>query len=169
MAISQAFVRLGYIRGRDTGGGGLINPDEALKAGKQVSVSLGAAAAFSALQTIMTKLNSISLQWRVQHELSGIKPSCDANIVSWADNNASGKCYDPKLVGTIIHIVYCINSGPIGMSSMQFWTIFQGDTGLDAEDTIAHYVADPSSQSGYPPVPANSDERWMLFWNTLEN
>jgi hypothetical protein len=149
-----------------------FKPDDAIKAGTAGSVQVGNAAAFSAVSSMFAKLNDASMRSALTDGLHGIKPICDKTIANWADgNNTTGKCYDPHLVGIVIVEVVCVSSGPIGQgSTMQFWTVFYGDCGLntDMDATIAHYLSDPSIRDGYPAIPDGSEARWLIFWYRFE-
>jgi hypothetical protein len=149
--------------------GQLLDPGAAMAAGRTGTGTVGAAAAFSAVATILAKLNLISIQWRLKNELENIRPICDADIVSWADNNTTGKCYDPTNVGCIIHIIVAEDPAPLGMSSTyQFWAIFEGDIGLDPIGVVKNYLSNPSLRDGIAPVPSSLKEKWAILWYQYE-
>jgi len=173
MPISQVYLlqianQQGYSRVRDARDP-LINPQEAMKAGAPMTpsgVQVGKAAAFTALPAFLTALNGVSVRYRVQDEMNGIKPQCDASIASWASSNATGKCYDPSLVGAIIHLIIEITPSPVGVAEpMMFWDIFQGDWGLDPNATIAQYLNQPRATKNVEP---GTRAGWMLFWYTID-
>jgi hypothetical protein len=173
MPISQAYLlqianQQGYTRVRDARNP-LIDPQQAMKAGAPITpsgVQVGKAAALAALPTLLTALNTWAVRYRVQEEMNGITPQCDASIASWASNNGTGKCYDPSLVGVIIHLLIEVTSAPIGMpESMSFLDILLGDCGLDAAATIAQYWNQPKATKDVEP---QSKMRSMLFWYTID-
>jgi hypothetical protein len=143
-----------------------FDPQDALKS----SVHTGNAAAFSAVSSFMNAVNSYALRTRLTSELRKIKPKCDVTIANWADG-AAGKCYEPDDCGIVIIEVVCVTPGPIGTApTMEFWSIFYGDCGLNAnaDATIDKYLKNPSIRDGYAAIPAGSEVRWLIFWYGFE-
>ena len=139
----------------------------------QGSVTLGAKTAFSQAVNLFTEVNLLSARWRFQQELEAIKPKCDKNIASWANNNPD-RCYDlgTTLIGTIVQVVFARQNQAIGFRDLvQFWEIFEGDIGLDsnAVPTITKFLRDPSRSAGHTPVPANATAESVLFWYTYDS
>jgi hypothetical protein len=152
----------------DRQAGNLLDPAAAMKAG----VKLGPSAALTAISNAMAVLNDYSVKHRVAKEVELIKPTLDADIVNWADNNTTGYCYDPADVGVILHIIIAEYSAPIGMSNSQlFWTIIDGDAGLngDAEKVFKTYMMTFRKNNYYPPVDQNAKEIWHIFWYTQDS
>lgn len=150
----------------DRQAGVLLNPQAAIAAGTQNTVALSNAAAFNAIVNILSRLNSISLQWRVQNELANLQPSINSEIPNWADNNTTGKCYDPSVVGALVHTLIWQGDAPIGMPPPQgFISMFIGDCGLDPVSTFTSYIATPMV---LPSGPANSTVYYIMFWCTLD-
>lgn len=167
MTIACVYFNQGFLRGRDAANP-LITPSHATSAG----VNLGNQAKVGAVLQILSQLNDISMAWRLQNELNQIKPSCDANIVRWANNAPDGKCYQVGSVsiGTIIHAIIAEYSQAIGMANVhQFWTMFQGDIGFDPDATITQYLKEfLKKRPVYPPVPGNPSLKWLLLWYWYE-
>ena len=152
----------------DRQAGNLLDPAAAMKAG----VNLGPAAAAAAIVNALAVFNDYSLKHRVAKEIADIKPTLNADIVDWADNNTTGHCYDPANVGVILHIIVAEYSAPIGMpNSHMFWTIIDGDAGLtdDAVKVFKKYMMTFRKNNYYPPVDQNAKEIWQIFWYTQDS
>ena len=96
-------------------------------------------------------------------------PVCGADIISLADNNTSGRCYNPTIVGCIVHIIVAENPARLGMSSTyQVWAIFEGDIGLDPIGVVKNYLSDPRFRDGIAPLPSGLNEKWAILWYQYE-
>jgi len=164
MALEEFYVRQGWMRRRDMESP-LINPVEAYNTGVKVQ----AVSVLNVVPQLASALNDQTIRVRLDWELSQMKRKCQRAIGEWAagpDN--SHMCYDVDAVaiGMIIHIVVATYPQAIGLgSSNQFWGIYEGDIGLDPDETMKTYLRNGVM---YPPVPATAEPRWMLLWYWYE-
>jgi hypothetical protein len=129
-------------------------------------VSQGPSAAITGIMSILTALNSQSVQWAVQSGISDLKPTLDSSISSWADNNTTGKCYDPASVGCIIEVATYSESGPIGTpATYGYIGVYEGSCGLDFQTALNDTV---SSGGVYPSPPDGGTLTLMYLWYQQE-
>lgn len=127
--------------------------------------SQGPSAAASALMSILTFLNTQSLQWRIQTEFNALKPQLDSAISDWATNGSS-ICYDDSAVGCIVQIVISTWDGPIGGSpAYSFVGIYACSCGLDYQSALNDTL---SQGSIVPGGPEGGTESFIYIWYKQE-
>ena len=125
-------------------------------------VSQGPSAAVSGIMSILSALNSQSVQWAIQSGISDLKPTLDSTISSWANSNTTGKCYDPASVGCIIEVVTYSQSGPVGSPPTYGYVgVYAGECALDFQTAL---TATLSSGAVYPGVPDGATLTLMYLW-----
>lgn len=129
-------------------------------------VTQGPSAAITGIMSILTALNSQSVQWAVQNGISGLKSTLDSAITSWANSNTTGKCYDPASVGCIIEVATYSESGPVGSpATYGYIGVYAGSCGLDFQTALNDTV---STGGVYPSPPDGGTLILMYLWYQQE-
>lgn len=130
----------------------------------------GPSAAIGAAVSLINALENIALQSQIQSGVSALKPALNSSILSWADTNPSGQCYDPSSVGCIIEIVIWKMAMPVGMApTYGFVGVYQGSNGLDYQSALKATQSQGSLvPSGAAVGGNNSTLQFMYTWYEKE-
>jgi hypothetical protein len=140
----------------------LLDPKAAMKEG----VSVGPEGAAHALIRLLDFLNDVSMQWRVNSELKKLFPEADREIRLWVNSPERRKCYDPFVVGVVIHLIVTIGDAPIGRKrNSSFVALYTGDVGNDFQAAVTNYIL---TATVVPSAPPNMTPMNSYFWYTPE-
>lgn len=132
-------------------------------------LSLTRAGAISdALQWAAGLANWTSVIYAINQGLEGVENDIRNGISYYSDNNAEGKCYDPRVCGALVHVILSKpTSMPIGQGSgpLSFVTLLVPDFGIQAGDVLAAYLREKKLLPG---TPEGTDPVWQFLWVTLD-
>jgi ABC-type glucose/galactose transport system permease subunit len=147
---------------KNADGSSFFDPNDSIAAG----TSPGPSAAISAVMSILTFLNTQSVQYAIQSAFIALKPTLDSSISAWAADNETGMCYEDALVGCVVQSVLYQLSGPIGSdATYSFVGVYACNCGLDYQTAL---TATLRQGSILPAGPDGSTLVCNYFWYKQE-
>ncbi|MBV8452122.1 MAG: hypothetical protein JOZ29_07585 [Deltaproteobacteria bacterium] len=147
-------------------GSGELQEAQRIYASKPImadAVRMGAVA--GAVKAAATFLNDVSVASAVSDALDNAASDADTAIRAWADNNETGKCYDPAQVGALIQVLLTRPENWPDPRPISFQSVFVASCDLNATDALNKYLATASMFEG---PPEGTEQLFKFIWRTLD-